>query len=105
MWHVNRRAYPWTYFTSNVLTGAITITLAYLAFHVVSGGRVAADFREQANSADYVGYVAIGAVAYAFAVRLLHYDHRRRHQYRARRPDESGTAQGIAGGELVPGGR
>ncbi|WP_341718655.1 ABC transporter permease [Micromonospora sp. FIMYZ51] len=70
-WTMNRRAYPWTYFTSTVLAGALTISLAYLAFHAVGGSAVNAEFAQRAGSADYVGYVAVGALAYAFMVRML----------------------------------
>lgn len=70
-WKVTRRAYPWTYLTSTVLSGALTIALAYLAFHAVGGRTVQAQFLAEAASSDYVGYVAVGAVAYAFTVRLL----------------------------------
>ncbi|WP_447002328.1 ABC transporter permease [Saccharothrix isguenensis] len=70
-WKVTARAYPWTYFTSTVVTGGLTVALAYLAFHAIGGGRVEAGFAAKAGSADYVGYVAVGAIAYTFAVRLI----------------------------------
>lgn len=70
-WTVTRRAYPWTYFTSTVLAGALTIALAYLVFRAVGPGSVSPDFAARAGSTDYVGYVAVGAIAYTFAVRML----------------------------------
>src|SRR3712207_4482800 len=66
-----RRAYPWTYFTSTVVSGALAIALAYLAYTEIGGGVVDARFVAETASADYVGYVAVGAVAFAFTVRLL----------------------------------
>lgn len=70
-WVVTRRAYPWTYFVGTVLTGALTIGLAHLAFHAIGGGRVADDFVTTTGSADYIGFVAVGAGANVFIVRLL----------------------------------
>ncbi|MFD7510567.1 ABC transporter permease [Streptomyces sp. NPDC059853] len=70
MWQTNRRAYPWTYFTSTVLAGALTMVLAYFAF-VAGGRRVSATFSAYAGSGDYLGYIAVGAITYAFAVRML----------------------------------
>ncbi|MCX4527000.1 MULTISPECIES: ABC transporter permease [unclassified Streptomyces] len=71
MWALTRRAYPWTYFTSTVLTGALTIVLAYLAYKAVGGGEVDSAFTSATGSSDYVGYVAVGAITYTFAVRML----------------------------------
>ncbi len=70
-WVVTRRAYPWTYFVGTVLTGALTIGLAYLAFHAVGGGQVADDFADKAGTSDYLAFVAVGATANTFVVRLL----------------------------------
>lgn len=70
-WTTAVRAYPWTYFTSTVVTGALTVALAHLAYYSIGGGRVEAGFAAKAGSADYVGYVAAGAIAYAFTVRLV----------------------------------
>jgi ABC-2 type transport system permease protein len=70
-WTVTKRAYPWTYFTSTVLAGGLTIALAYLVYQAVGAGSVAADFAARTGSADYVGYVATGAIAYTFTVRML----------------------------------
>jgi len=71
MWVVTRRAYPWTYFVGTVLTGALTIGMAFLAFRAIGGGRVADDFAAKAGSADYLAFVAVGATANTFVVRLL----------------------------------
>ncbi|MGH3647720.1 MAG: ABC transporter permease [Micromonosporaceae bacterium] len=70
-WTVSRRAYPWTYFVGTVVTGVLTIGLAYLAFHAIGGGRVADDFTAAVGSADYLGYIAVGAAAFTFANRQL----------------------------------
>jgi ABC-2 type transport system permease protein len=70
-WTVTRRAYPWTYFSSTVLSGALTIALAYLVFEAVGPGAVSADFATRTGSADYLGYVATGAIVFTFTVRML----------------------------------
>ncbi|MEV4690528.1 ABC transporter permease [Micromonospora echinospora] len=71
LWTVTRRAYPWTYFASTVLSGSLTIALAYLAFQAVGPDGVSQEFTSITGSAHYVGYVAVGAVMYTFAVRLI----------------------------------
>lgn len=70
-WINTKRAYPWTYFAATVLQGAITITLAYAMYHGVAGGRVSDDFVARSRTKDYVGYVAVGAIAMAFTMRML----------------------------------
>lgn len=70
-WTTTRRAYPWTYFTATVMQGAIVMAIAYLMFHEVAGGRVDSHFGSRAGTTDYVGYVAIGAVASTFTIRML----------------------------------
>jgi ABC-2 type transport system permease protein len=71
LWTVTRRAYPWTYFASTVLSGSLTIALAYLAFRAVGPDGVSRQFTAITGSSHYVGYVAVGAVTYTFAVRLI----------------------------------
>ncbi|WP_246017264.1 ABC transporter permease [Micromonospora pisi] len=68
---MTRRAYPWTYFTSTVLSGSLIVALAYLAFRAVGPEGVSSRFTSLARSVDYVGYVAVGAVTYTFAVRMI----------------------------------
>ncbi|MFJ8011890.1 ABC transporter permease [Streptomyces sp. NPDC096339] len=70
-WTTTRRAYPWTYFTATVMQGAIVIAVAYLMFHEVAGGRVDPLFGSRTGTGDYLGYVAIGAIASAFTLRML----------------------------------
>jgi ABC-2 type transport system permease protein len=70
-WTVTWRAYPWTYFTSTALAGVLTISLAFLAYRALGGSAVSAQFISSTGSGDYVGYVAVGAIAYAFTVRML----------------------------------
>lgn len=70
-WLVTLRAYPWTYFIGTVATGVLTVGLAYLAFHAIGGGRVDAGFAAAAGTADYLGYVTVGAAALMFCTRMV----------------------------------
>ncbi|MET9614719.1 ABC transporter permease [Kitasatospora indigofera] len=70
-WTMTSRAYPWSYAVGCLLTGILTIGLSYLALHAIGGGTVAADFTARTGGADYLGYIAIGAGAFMFTVRLL----------------------------------
>jgi ABC-2 type transport system permease protein len=71
MWNSTRRAYPWSFFVGTILTGTVTMLLAYLTFRLVSNGKVGPEFVEKSNSDDYLGYVALGAITFAFLVRVL----------------------------------
>jgi ABC-2 type transport system permease protein len=70
-WLVTLRAYQWTYFIGTLATGILTVGLAYLAFHAVGGGRVGGGFGAAAGTADYLGYVTIGAAALMFTTRMV----------------------------------
>ena len=70
-WTETRRAYPVMFFLATLLTGALTIGLAYLGLEAIGGGRVGDDFVGRAGTTDYLGYVAIGAAAFMFTVRLV----------------------------------
>ena len=70
-WLVTLRAYQWTYFIGTLATGILTVGLAYLAFHAVGGGRVGGGFGAAAGTADYLGYVTIGAAALMFSTRMV----------------------------------
>ncbi|MEV4169369.1 ABC transporter permease [Nonomuraea sp. NPDC049709] len=65
-WLVTRRAYPWTYFIGNLLLGVFTVSLAYLGLQILGRGEVSAEFRGKSGTADYLGYVAVGAAALMF---------------------------------------
>ncbi|MBN6056053.1 ABC transporter permease, partial [Nonomuraea sp. RK-328] len=67
-WLVTRRAYPWSYFVGTLLTGVFTMGLAYLGLRAIGGDQVSAEFAGRAGTADYLGYVAVGAAAYMFVV-------------------------------------
>jgi ABC-2 type transport system permease protein len=69
-WLTVLRAYQWTYFVGTLATGVLTIGLAYLAWHAIGGSRVGPGFRAGAGTADYLGYVTVGAAALMFATRM-----------------------------------
>ncbi|MEV3990524.1 ABC transporter permease [Streptomyces sp. NPDC049837] len=72
-WQMTRRAYPWTYAVGTVLPAALTISLAYLGYHAIGGGHVGDDFTagSGAGPAAYLAYIAVGATAFQFTVRLI----------------------------------
>jgi len=70
-WLVTTRAYPWTYFIGTLATGILTVGLGYLALHAIGGGRVAPGFPADAGTADYLGFVTVGAAALMFATRMV----------------------------------
>ncbi|MFE0508939.1 ABC transporter permease [Streptomyces sp. NPDC058964] len=70
-WHMTRRAYPWTYAVGTVLPAALTIALGHLAYHAIGGGRTGAGFRQGSGTTAYLAYLAVGATAYQFTVRLI----------------------------------
>ncbi|MFD7441745.1 ABC transporter permease [Streptomyces sp. NPDC059909] len=70
-WQMTRRAYPWTYAVGTVLPAALTISLAYLGYHAIGGGQVGDDFGEGSGTTAYLAYVAVGATAFQFTVRLI----------------------------------
>ncbi|MFC4537039.1 ABC transporter permease [Sphaerisporangium dianthi] len=65
-WAVTRRAYPWSYFLGTLMLGAFTVGLAHLGLAAIGGGRVAGDFVAKTGSADYLGYITVGAAAFMF---------------------------------------
>jgi ABC-2 type transport system permease protein len=70
-WLVTLRAYPWTYFIGTLATGVLTVGLAWLAYHAIGGGQVAAGFAGKAGGADYLGFVTVGAAALMFTTRMV----------------------------------
>jgi ABC-2 type transport system permease protein len=70
-WLVTLRAYHWTYFVGTLATGVLTVGLAYLAYHAIGGGRVGDGFQADAGTADYLGYVTVGAAALMFTTRMV----------------------------------
>jgi ABC-2 type transport system permease protein len=70
-WLVIVRAYPWTYFVGTLATGILTVGLAFLAYRAIGGGRVSAGFPAAAGTADYLGFVTVGAAALMFTVRMV----------------------------------
>ncbi|MFF8845843.1 ABC transporter permease [Streptomyces sp. NPDC015127] len=68
-WQMTRRAYPWSYAVGTVMPAALTISLAYLAFHAIGGGTVSDDAGTGADT--YLAYIAVGATAFQFTVRLI----------------------------------
>jgi ABC-2 type transport system permease protein len=70
-WTVTRRAYPLVYFLATLLIGTLTIGLAYVALHGIGGGRVSGDFVRRTGTGNYLAFVAVGAGAYMFTIRLM----------------------------------
>ncbi|HEX6685392.1 MAG TPA: ABC transporter permease [Candidatus Limnocylindrales bacterium] len=70
-WLVMWRAYPWSYFIGTLAPGVFTVVLALLAFRAIGGGRVSAWFGASSGTADYLGYVTVGAAALMFTVRMI----------------------------------
>ncbi|GIJ08064.1 ABC transporter [Micromonospora andamanensis] len=70
-WRITVRAYPWTYFVGTLATGVLTIGVSMLAYRAIGGGRVGASFTAATGSADYLGYVTIGAAALTFTTRMV----------------------------------
>ncbi|MFJ8505744.1 ABC transporter permease [Streptomyces avermitilis] len=70
-WQTTRRAYPWTYAVGTVLPAALTISLGYLGYHAIGGGEVGAGFDAGSGTTAYLAYLAVGATAYQFTVRLI----------------------------------
>lgn len=71
MWLTTSRAYPWSFTIGSVVSGTLTMVIAYVAFHSLSEGRVSAAFETAAGSGDYLAYVALGTICYEFYVRLM----------------------------------
>lgn len=71
MWLTTWRAYPWTFFFATVVAGTLTILLAYFAYHTLANGRVGPTFTKHAGTSDYVSFVALGAITYAFFCRVF----------------------------------
>ncbi|MDH2428083.1 ABC transporter permease [Sphaerisporangium sp. TRM90804] len=65
-WSVTRRAYPWSYFVGTLMLGVFTVGLAHLGLEAIGGGRVAASFAAATGTADYLGYITVGAAAFMF---------------------------------------
>ncbi|GII75190.1 ABC transporter [Sphaerisporangium rufum] len=65
-WRVTRRAYPWSYFIGTLMLGVFTVGLAHLGLQAIGGGQVAAGFTAATGSADYLGYITVGAAAFMF---------------------------------------
>jgi ABC-2 type transport system permease protein len=70
-WLVTMRAYPWTYFIGTLATGVLTVGIGWLAFHAIGGGRVGPGFAVGAGTADYLGFVTVGAAALMFVTRMV----------------------------------
>jgi ABC-2 type transport system permease protein len=70
-WIATRRAYPFTLSVPILIMGAAGLGLSYLAYRAIGGGQVSAEFVRRAGTDDYLSFVAVGAAAYVFTVRLL----------------------------------
>jgi ABC-2 type transport system permease protein len=70
-WRVTLRAYTWSFFIGGLLTGGLTVAIAYCAYHLLAGEEVGARFTQLVGAGNYMSYVILGAAIYLFAVRIL----------------------------------
>ena len=66
-----KRAYPWSFFVHNVLAGVFLSIFAYLTYHFVFEGELSAEFVASTGSNDYISYVILGGLLFAFSISLL----------------------------------
>lgn len=66
-----RRAYPWSFFIGNILSGLYTILFAYLTYHFVFAGQTDSRFAGFAGTGDYISYVVLGGTVFSLAVSML----------------------------------
>jgi ABC-2 type transport system permease protein len=65
------RAYPWSFFIGSLLTGVLSVTLAYFAYTLLAQKQVGIEFQAYAGTDDYMSFIIVGAAVYLFAVRLM----------------------------------
>lgn len=70
-WTITLRAYPWSFFIGSLLTGSLTVALAYFLYHLLAGGQLSGDFTAYAGTSDYMSYVILGAGVFLFAERIM----------------------------------
>jgi len=70
-WTITLRAYPWSFFIGSLLTGSLTVALAYFLYHLLAGGQLSGEFTAYAGTSDYMSYVILGAGVFLFAERIM----------------------------------
>src|SRR5579863_349697 len=70
-WKITLRAYPWSFFIGSLLTGGLTVLLAYFLYHLLAGGQLSGTFIAYAGTSDYMSYVILGAGVFIFSERIL----------------------------------
>lgn len=70
-WTVMLRAYPWSFFVGNLLTGALLVGIGYLAYNVLADRKLSADFASLSGTGDYISFLILGAVGYLVVVRMM----------------------------------
>lgn len=70
-WITIRRAYPWSFFFSTLLSGLITIALGYFTYHVLATGVLGSSFTSYSGTSDYMSYLILGAGTYLLTLRVL----------------------------------
>jgi len=70
-WIVTRRAYPWSFFFGALLSGLITVALAYFTYHALASGQLGPGFTVHAGTSDYMSYIILGASMYLLSVRVF----------------------------------
>jgi ABC-2 type transport system permease protein len=71
-WWVNTRAYRLSFFGATLLTALFTLVAGRVLYVSVFGGRVTPAFVAWTGTTDYMTWLTVGVVAYAFAHRLLY---------------------------------
>lgn len=70
-WIVNLRAYSWSFFVSGLVSGLLTVALAYFFYHSLAEGRPGQDFIAYSGTADYMTYMILGAAILTFTIRIV----------------------------------
>ncbi len=66
-----KRAYPWSFFISHILSGCYTVLFAYLTYRFMFAGELDSRFAVYAGTKDYLSYTVFGGTFYSFAVSTL----------------------------------
>lgn len=66
-----RRAVPWSFMVSRIVTGLTQIIFPYFIYHYFMHGNVTSEFREYAGGIDYMTYIAAGSALNVLAVATL----------------------------------
>lgn len=70
-WITIRRAYPWSFFLGGLISGLISIVLAYITYTALAGSEVGLTFITYAGTSDYMTYIILGLCIYLLSVNIL----------------------------------